>query len=381
MIRNKVTPRKDYISKIEKLGFNFHTISDEKYWDENVNYAFNSKQIDELETATNELYEMCINAVQYVIDNNLYSQFEIDRKFVPLIENGWNNELPSIYGRFDFAYDGINPPKMLEFNADTPTSLFEASVIQWDWLGDTNKTLDQFNSIHEKLINYWKELIEYLYDDVLYFTCVKDNPEDLITVEYLRDCAIQAGIKTDFIYLEDIGWDEHDKSFVDIDQYHIRNIFKLYPWEWIINEEFGDNLLRDVNNTIWIEPIWKMILSNKAILPILWKLYPNHKNLLPSYFTVDELNGFDYVKKPLLSREGANIEIVVNGKSVESSVGDYGEDGFIYQKFNSLPNFEGNYPVIGSWIIGGESAGIGIRETKTLITDNLSRFVPHLIKN
>ncbi|HSZ87188.1 MAG TPA: glutathionylspermidine synthase family protein, partial [Puia sp.] len=127
-----------------------------------------------------------------------------------------------------------------------------------------------------------------------------------------------------------------------------------------------------------IEPAWKMILSNKAILPILWELYPHHPNLLPAYF--EENNMEEFVKKPILSREGANISIISNGRTIESTEGEYGKEGFIYQEYFPLPVFNGNnYPLIGSWIIGQEPAGIGIRESNQLITDNISRFIPHLI--
>jgi len=123
-----------------------------------------------------------------------------------------------------------------------------------------------------------------------------------------------------------------------------------------------------------------MILSNKAILPILWQLNPNHPNLLPSFTEFEKTSlGFSYAKKPILSREGANIQLFDNGRLISETKGEYGEEGFIYQELCPLPEFDGNYPLIGSWVVGQEAAGIGIRETNTLITDNLSRFVPHLI--
>jgi glutathionylspermidine synthase len=231
--------------------------------------------------------------------------------------------------------------------------------------------------MHEKLIAYWKYLKDYLYQDKLYFTCVKDVLEDFTTTAYLQDCAMQGGLETEFIYIEDIGWDNDNSYFVDLNNQPIRNIFKLYPYEWMIDEEFGQNLVADQLKAYWIEPSWKMILSNKAILPILWQLFPYHKNLLPAYFTRSNLK--DYVKKPLLSREGANITIVENEKLVASSDGDYGAEGYIFQELCKLPDFDGNFPVIGSWIIGQQPAGIGIRESGTLITDNMSRFIPHLI--
>jgi len=376
MQRTTIKPRNNWQKTVEELGFGFHT-ADMPYWDESVYYSFSMPEIEKLETVTTELWDMCLKAVQHVIDNNLFDQFKIPQFMVPHILDTWNNDAPAIYGRFDFRYDGKSEPKLLEFNADTPTSLFEASIVQWFWLKDFDEPKDQFNSMHEKLIGYWKYLKEYLYNDKLYFTCVRDVLEDFTTTAYIQDCAMQAGLETAFIYINDIGWDSNNHFFVDLDNQPIRNIFKLYPYEWMVNEAFGQNLVNDTLKALWIEPSWKMILSNKAILPILWQLFPYHKNLLPAYYTRGNLK--DYVKKPFLSREGTNITIVENEKTIANTDGDYGAEGFIYQELCKLPDFDGNFPVIGSWVIGQEPAGIGIRESSGLITDNLSRFVPHLI--
>ena len=178
--------------------------------------------------------------------------------------------------------------------------------------------------------------------------------------------------------MDDIGWDEEGKQFVDLEDQPIKNIFKLYPWEWILAESFGKNIPNDTNRALWIEPAWKMILSNKAILPILWELYPDCPYLLPAYFEEGKLT--NYVKKPLLSREGANIDLVMKNMSLAKTEGQYGNKGYIYQELFTLPNYADHYPVIGSWVIGQEAAGMGIREADSLITDNKSRFVPHLIQ-
>jgi glutathionylspermidine synthase len=324
---------------------------------------------------------MCLDAVQYVIDNKLYAKLHIPDSFIPLIEDSWNNDRPAIYGRFDFAYKN-GEIKLLEYNADTPTSLFEAAVVQWYWLQDYDESFDQFNSIHERLISYWKFLGPYLKNNPkVHFSCVSDSLEDTITTEYMRDTAVQAALETDFIYIEDIGWDSNNNCFVDWNENNIDNIFKLYPWEWIINEDFGKNILLDKNGTYWIEPAWKMVLSNKGILPILFELNPYHSNLLPAYFdNANFSSGKKVVKKPLLSREGANIEITQNRNIVGKSYGDYGSEGYIFQEFFDVINEDGKYPVLGSWVIGGEAGGMGIRESDGLITDNLSRFVPHYIR-
>lgn len=360
---------------MEKNGFGFHT-TDIPYWDESAYYRFSIAEINAIEKATATLWELCLGAVQHVIDNKLYHHFKIPLQFIPYIENTWEQDHPSVYGRFDLCYKK-GKIKMLEFNADTPTSLYEAATVQWFWLQDFDKDKDQFNSIHEKLIAYWKYIKVYLQPGTLHFTCIKDSLEDLTNAEYMRDCAMQAGIATKLVFTDDIGWENETAQFADLENESIRNIFKLYPWEWLTAEEFGTNILADTNKTFWIEPAWKMILSNKAILPILWQLYPNCEYLLPAYFEENDLK--DYVKKPILSREGANIDMVKHYGIVEKTDGDYGAEGFIYQQLFELPEYDGNYPVIGSWIIGQEPAGMGIREANSLITDNKSRFVPHLI--
>jgi glutathionylspermidine synthase len=375
MERIVTVPRKDWEKRVEDIGFGFHT-TDTPYWDESVYYTLSNYDVYLLEKATEELWGMCLEAVDYVIKNKLYDKFSIPLKFHNKIEQSWEEDHPSIYGRFDFAHKN-NEIKLLEFNADTPTSLYEASVVQWNWLNDIDKNFDQFNSIHEKLIEYFKFLSTYLKDGELMFSCLMDNIEDLTTVEYMRDCAIQGGLKTDIIDISDIGWDEKTNKFVDLSGREIKNIFKLYPYEWLINEEFGNNLLIN-NSTTWIEPFWKMILSNKAILAVLWKLYPYNKYLLPTYFDKDYLT--NYVKKPILSREGANVSIYKNDILIAETSGDYGEDGHIYQELFELPKYGDSYALIGSWVISQMPAGIGVRESKDLITNNTSRFVPHLIK-
>lgn len=368
-------PRFDWQQKVESQGMSYHTIEGETYWDETAYYSFSASQIDELETATAELHELCIAATDHIISNKLYGKLQIPEAAIPLIERSWENDEPSIYGRFDFVYDGKSPPKMLEYNADTPTALLESSVIQWFWLKDRFPDADQFNSIHEKLISAWKDLKQYI-DEPLHFACVKDSAEDLGNLEYLRDTAIQAGIETSHIFINNLGFDSIGNTFVDSADNPIATLFKLYPWEWLLNEYFGRYL--QPSGIVMIEPAWKMILSNKGILPILWQLNPNHPNLLEASFDSNHFPD-NFVAKPFLSREGANIIMHKNGM-VQEYDGSYGDNGFIYQEMASIPCFSGNYPIIGSWVIYGEPAGIGIREDRSTVTTNSSRFIPHLFK-
>ncbi|MBD8082952.1 glutathionylspermidine synthase family protein [Chryseobacterium caseinilyticum] len=366
--------RKNWEHKLENLGFGYHSMED-LYWDESHYYEFSMDEINAIERATAELWQMCLEAVDYVIDKNLWDRFNIPEYFRKYIVTSWEEDHPSIYGRFDFGFDGKNL-KLLEFNADTPTSLYEGSVIQWYWLQEMFPGKDQFNSIHEKLVDYWTYLKKYMNPHYIYFASLT-NIEDVTNVEYLRDCATQAGFETEFIPVQDIGWAEDVGEFIAADRSVMEYIFKLYPYEWILDDGFGEKLVKNNFRSQWMEPAWKILLSSKAILPILWEMYPNHPYLLECYFEQRTLT--DFVKKPIYSREGANVSLHKNSVLVEKNEGDYAKNGFIYQQLFELPNFEGNYPVIGSWVIGQESAGIGIRESVNLITNNQSRFVPHLI--
>ena len=371
MQREARVPRIDWPQKVEALGFLFHSM-DGVYWDERAAYRFTSGEIDTLEAATAELHARCLEAADRVIAKRDYARFAIPEPFHRLIEGSWADRDKSLYGRFDLSWDGTGEPRMLEYNADTPTALLEASVVQWYWLQEVLPDADQFNSLHEKLIERWKSMRGALpVDGRVFFAGDPESAEDQGNLDYLRDTAVQAGLDARAIAIGDIGWD--GARFVDLESRNIATLFKLYPWEWMVREEFGQYLAKGSMKVI--EPAWKMLLSNKAILPVLWEMFPDHPNLLAASFEPGRF-ATDYVKKPLYSREGANVSITSGADTVETP-GDYGAEGFIWQAYHELPRFDGNYTVIGSWVVGDEPAGIGIREDASPITRNSSRFVPH----
>ena len=371
MRRARSEPRSNWQRRVEEHGLHFHTLDDEPYWDETAHYVFSKFEIDTLERATYALNDMCLELVQRVIDENLFGLFLIPKEFEQLIIESWDNDAPHIYGRFDFAFNGVDPPKMLEYNADTPTSLVEAGVAQWVWLEDSNFNADQFNSIHERLLEAWRGIYK-VDSSKIHFAALSGLVEDYITVEYLRDTAMQAGFETDYLDIEDIGWNERERCFTGRKNEPIFRLFKLYPWEWMIREGFGPKILQAKMQ--WIEPPWKMILSNKSILPLLWDMYPESPFLLPASFT--PLTG-DYVRKPVHAREGANIQVVRNGQIVIDTEGPYDTAASVYQALAPLKSFDDRYPIIGSWLINGWASGIGIREDDSMITQNTSRFLPH----
>ena len=376
--------RDDWRATAEATGFEFHTVDGERYWDERAFYAFTLDEIEQqIEAPTGEIDAMCLELVGRVIDDERHlRRLRLPEAFWPLIRDSWHRDEGSLYGRLDLCFDGRGPAKLLEYNADTPTSIFEAAVFQWTWLEQgierhiLGPDADQFNSLHERLIDAWKKLGNATH---LHLAGALGNAEDAGTLAYLEDCARQAGLETTLLDIEAIGWRDGG-GFVDLDDREIALAFKLYPWEWMFHDAFGEKLA--TASTRWVEPPWKAILSNKGVLALLWEMFPEHPNLLPTFFE-DDPNaaslGASFVRKPLFSREGANIALVRDGITVAEQKGPYGAEGFIRQALAPLPNFSNQYPVLGSWLIDHAPCGLSIREDENPITGNTSRFLPHAI--
>src|ERR1700744_2576176 len=213
--------RDDWKQTAEACGFDFHTIDGERYWDERGYYAFTFDEIEqEIEAPTGEIHAMCRELVDRAVDDESYLQrLKIPQNFWPLISESWHLHQGSLYGRLDLMFNGEGRAKLLEYNADTPTSIFEAAVFQWTWLEQSIERrvipddADQYNSIHERLIDAWKRLGLGCH---LHLAGTIGNAEDAGTLAYLQDTAMQAGLTTTMLAIEEIGW--RDKGgFVDLD--------------------------------------------------------------------------------------------------------------------------------------------------------------------
>lgn len=394
MKRQPLAPRPDWQKKAEEAGFTFHTMYGEPYWDETSAYGFTLEQIEnDLEDPSTDLHQMCREAAAEVIGSEeLMEKLGIPASRMNLVAESWAADEPELYGRFDLAYDGKSPAKLLEYNADTPTSLFEAGYFQWGWLegvlenGTLPEGADQFNSIHEALVERFREILHPGSD--LHCTSAGDNVEDYGTVEMLGWAAKDAGITPHYTKLEEIGLST-EGQFIDNESRVIGTLFKLYPWEDLFQDEYSAHIR--ASGCRFIEPAWKAVLSNKGILPVLWQMFEGHPNLLPAFFegetegnpVFERARGdFDrqgWVSKPLFSREGASVSIHQPGAVEHAKARTYDHHPKVLQLYQPLPVFDGMRPVIGAWIIGRTCRGIGIREDEGRITQDLSRFKPHFI--
>jgi glutathionylspermidine synthase len=371
MRRFDIPPRPDWQAKVESVGLLHHTADDgTPYWNESAFFAFEKPEIAAIESAVARLNELCLAAVDHVITRDRLADFGIlDPRFQQFIRESWDRDEITIYGRYDLAYDGRGGAvKMLEFNADTPTSLLEAAIVQHYWREQLFPNRDQFNSLHERLVEAWSRVRTEYAADRVHFASGPDV-EDVATVTYLRDTAHQAGLDTTFLYVHEIGHD--GRTFVDSGGAPIEQLCKLYPWEWMLREPFAEQLL--TSETMWLEPPWKMLLSNKTILAVLWELFPGEPNLLEA--SMNPLGG-DEVRKPVLGREGANVAIDGPGGVYETD-GPY--DGpFVYQRRAELARFGDLHAILGAWTVNGWPCGMGVREDDGPVTGNLARFVPHV---
>lgn len=386
MRRITLEPRADWRAKADAIGFVYHDTGGAPYWDESAAYAFTLEEIEErIEPAAEQLHALCLDLVDEVVrDEKLLTRLAIPAEQHDLVAESWRTRQPSLYGRFDFAYDGTGPVKLYEYNADTPTSVFECATFQWIWLEELIATgalpvnTDQFNSLFDRLRDRFATIFPT--GGFVHFAADGDAVEDRQTVRFFEDLATQAGIEPKFVKMGDIGLNAEGK-FVDAEGFELQAAFKLYPWEFMFREHYAPKLAKAAVR--WIEPAWKAILSNKGILPLLWERHPNHPNLLPAFFEGDSAAaalGANHVRKPLFSREGANILISREGAPEPVLDEGYGAEGHILQAYHPPATFDGLYPVIGAWIVGDAAAGIGVREDDGVVTRNLARFVPHFIE-
>ncbi|EAJ6135938.1 glutathionylspermidine synthase family protein [Campylobacter lari] len=378
-------------SYLDQIGFSWHTDNDgSDYLDSNL-VCVRENEANAYYEAVNELYDMFVAAAQEVIDNDRFDELGIPFNLVDAIKMSWENDVHwHLYGRFDLAggLDG-KPIKLIEFNADTPTSLFESAILQWAILKQNNlDESSQFNNIYEALKDNFKRLIT-LEEDVsefekyyegwkILFSSIAGSDEDMITTKLLAHIASEASFESEFSFIDEVEFSPEGIFKNDV---NFEYFFKLIPWESIAIEE-GElaMLLTQImqnQKAIILNPAYTLLFQSKGIMKILWELYPNHPLLLE---TSDQpLMGKKCVKKPVFGREGANVSIIeANGDISFETSGDYQNNRFVYQEFAEFNKNENDYYQAGVFF-AYEGCGLGFRKGG-LVLDNYSKFVGHIVK-
>lgn len=378
---------------LESIGFGWHTDLDGSRYISNELVSITQDEAEAFYEATNELYDMYVAAAEYVINNDLFHELGIPFNLVDIIKSSWENDVHwHLYGRFDLA-GGIDgkPIKLIEFNADTPTSLFETAIIQWAMLKFNN--LDeaaQFNDVYEALVENFKRLVtleedtsafdEYYEGWKILFSSIAGSSEDENTTRLLEAAARDAGFECDFAFASEVSFDDENGIFWNGQNWEYW--FKLIPWEMIAIDESDlaliiKNIIKN-QKAIILNPAYTLLFQSKGIMKILWDLYPNHPLLLESSF--EPLNGKKQVKKPFLAREGANVSIINSDGSIEiQNDGEYANGKFLYQEFADFAKDENGDSYQAGMFFAFEGCALGFRKGKDII-DNYSKFVGHIIE-
>ncbi|MDX4039557.1 glutathionylspermidine synthase family protein [Aliarcobacter skirrowii] len=379
---------------LESIGFTWHTDSDESSYIANELVVISEEEAEAFYEATNELYDMFIEGAQYVIDNELFHELNIPFNLVEVIKESWENDVHwHLYSRFDLAggVDG-KPIKLIEFNADTPTSLFETAIIQWAMLKKNGlDESSQFNNLYDALKENFKRIITLDSDiekfDEYYsklgwkilFSSISSSSEDINTTKLLQHIANEAGFNTDFEFIENVNFSD-DGIFKDDELFEFW--FKLIPWEDIaIQESELALILTEIikeKRAIIFNPAYTLIFQSKAFMKILWDLYPNHPLLLETSF--EPLVGKKYVEKKAFGREGANVKIINSDGSVEiENGGEYDGHKSIFQEYvDFIKDSKGECYQAGVFY-AYEACGLGFRRGGKIL-NNMSKFVGHIIK-
>ncbi|HEY9128989.1 MAG TPA: glutathionylspermidine synthase family protein [Sulfurovum sp.] len=378
---------------LESLGFVWHTDSDESSYISDELVVISEEEAEAYYEATNTLYDMYVEAAEHVIENNLFHEIGIPFNLVEVIKESWENDVHwHLYGRFDLA-GGIDgkPIKLLEFNADTPTALFETAIVQWAMLKQNGlEEASQFNALYESLVDNFKRLVtlekdvsdfEERYDGWNFlFTSVRGNSEEENTVRLLQHIASEAGFQTQFAYIDDIEFSSDEGIFYEDKNYELW--FKLIPWEDIALEESDlamllTNIIKN-QKAIIFNPAYTLLFQCKGILKILWDLYPNHPLLLETSF--EPLASKKQVKKPVFGREGSSVSILdENANVVETAQGDYDNHKMVYQAYTQLPTDTEGRSYQAGVFYAYEACGLGFRKGGKIL-NNMSKFVGHIVK-
>ncbi len=387
MIRRPGLARPDWQERLAEIGLDYHSGGVEPqpglegglWWHESDYWEMTEAEVDTLDDATTALHSLCLAAIDHLVQrepHRLRQEFGMAEWMADYVCRSWQRGDPALMGRMDLAWDpATGTPLLLEYNADTPTLAIETALAQWFWLRSVHPHADQFNSLHEALLDGFRALAVRMSGRPMHFAAFRDAPEEWAHSTYFRDLAHQAGITTQPIDIPDIRWNDAAGEFRDAAENRIHFLHKLYPWEWVATDEFGPFVARDTIGVV--EPPWKAVLSHKAILPLLWQLNPGHPNLLEAHHGHAPVTG-DWVEKPALGREGANVRMLQDGRPIASTEGSYGDAAIISQRRAPMLVQDGWTVVIGSWIAHDKACGVIFRESRDLVVRENSRGLPHL---
>ena len=368
--------------------------------------------------AAQECFKILDEAADYAIKNKRLGELGIPEYAWNIIEKTFNDASnhPHMVGRFDFAggLDGT-PIKLMEFNGDTPFSIFEVSSMQYaiaKYHG-LNPDKYQYNTLFEALIEsfvyLFKEYDKYLVangcnpnmDIKIGFTNSED-PEDDLNTQILYEAANKAieqigndryfRLDTYYEHWTNVGVDKYCgivrlKEFNEVlcSDFAFNILVKMVPWDLLFLED--EKMCKDIIKALEehkylrvINPPYAAVYQSKGLLKIANELFPDSPYLL-GYSDVKPPEGVAYVAKPIYGREGCNIDIINEDGSITSSDGYYKDQPKMYQEKAELNYYEGKYYQAGVFVSMEYPCGLGFRRSESPIISTYSELCGHIVEH
>lgn len=385
MRRVTMTPRANWRPGLSKYSFGGRAVGAGARWREDVRYEFQSSQIDLIENTADEVHGMVLQTMRWAVDNRLLGNLHLSLDAQRIVEHSWSCyaeggvrslRAGGLIGRLTFAYDGRDSLRLVGCDYDTPAGVFAAAVIQRNWLETMIGDADQFNGLHEALIERWEELAGSRRCAALHFVYSASSRIEAGEVAYLAAVAEEAGIAVHILPIQAMEWD--GRQFLDDTGQAIGWLAKRYPWQTLMASPFTDALR---GGTLAVsEPPWRWAPSLGGFLALMWRLYPGHPNLCPAGFEPEELDAEDSVwARESFGGSAAAWRMVDEGRIVSGSE-RAPSPPLVWLETPLGFASEGAYAVIDAWIVGDKCMGMTVRESEDRAIGPDASIVPHLLR-
>jgi glutathionylspermidine synthase len=390
MRRIAMKPRADWRPGLRKYPFGVRAMGAGALWKEKARYAFTEQQVDLIEGSADEVHALLLEAVRFAVDGEHLPGFGIGGAGALLVERSWaahwsggffQDSAGPLVGRLTFAFDGRDSLKLLEVQYDGAPGLFAAAIIQQNWREAQCPDAQQFNGLHEGLVERWGELsraIGHHPELPVHFTCFTPDTAREGELAYVAAAAQEAGLAVDLLPIQAIGWE--GGRFIDAVGRPIDWLYKLYPWQSIADGAFGQHL-RGGGMTV-VEPPWGWLASNHGLLALLWHRHPRHPSLCRAGGDPGAVAGAERViQRGFLGLEHAETRLLqADGTVLWSNCADAPSGPCVWLE---LPPWyhddEVAMAVVDAWMIDGKCLGMSVRESAEGFVGPGAIIAPHVI--
>lgn len=358
-------------------------LKEDTFTDELV--GFSSAEIQHLKNVTEEAYGIFVKATQRILERNELKKIGIPSFFEPCVYHSWENRSrhPFCLGRFDLS-GGVDQltTKVIEFNADTASTLPETLYWQTLQLSQAKESLQQFNNLRQDLTLKLQSLAgSFDFGQPTFLGSSLGYKEDVLNVNAILDVAHQAGFDTHYLDLEKVVFSDNGIFYEVGDEYVPVDVwYKLFPWDWVFKEE--PELAKILNKIIIndqaviLNPAYTTIWQNKVFMSYITEHFPN--NVIAETRTELTWEMSSYVKKPMYGRIGENITLKDGSREV-STAGDYGRQPMIYQKYYPLGKDSESYYYQPGVFYSDRPSALNVRaQNHPILTDDCE-FMSHFI--